>query len=355
VARYREHTNKQSMMIPLRFEEQIQAGTIEHAINCLVDNEIDLSGFEARYRNDETGAPAIHPAILLKVVLFAYSRGIVSSRRIARACEENVVFMALSGDTQPHFTALAEFVSSMGEEAVRVFTAVLTVCYAEGLIGKKIFAVDGCKISSNCSKEWSGTRAELKKKAKRIEESVRDLIRRHRSEDDKPVEPNQRKKEQRAFRHLSGKAKKIREFLENSEERIGARGKAVKSNVTDNESAKMPRSHGVIQGYNGIAAVDSKQQVVVDAQAFGDDHEAQHLESIVDWVERTFQKLEPGGGVLDQLVLTADSGFNSERAIQAVLERGIEAYVADPKFRNRDPKFANHQDYKKKSTDRKRS
>ena len=42
-------------MIPLRFEEQIQAGTIEHAINSLVDNEIDLSGFEARYRNDETG------------------------------------------------------------------------------------------------------------------------------------------------------------------------------------------------------------------------------------------------------------------------------------------------------------
>jgi transposase len=343
------------MMIPLRFEEQIQAGTIEHAINFLVDNEINLRGFEARYRNDETGAPAIHPSILLKVVLFAYSRSIVSSRRIARACEENVVFMALSGDTQPHFTTIAEFVSSMGEEAVRVFTDVLTVCYAEGLIGKKMFAVDGCKISSNCSKEWSGTRAELKKKAKRIEESVRGLVQRHRSEDDKAVEPSQREKEQRAIRHLSGKAKKIREFLENSEERVGARGKPVKSNVTDNESAKMPSSHGVIQGYNGIAAVDSKQQVVVDAQAFGDGHEAQHLESIVDSIERTFQNLEPGRGVLDQVVLTADSGFNSERAIQAVLERGIDAYVADPKFRNRDPKFANHQAYKAKSTDRKRT
>jgi transposase len=343
------------MMIPLRFEEQIQAGTIEHAINYLVDNEIDLSGFEARYRNDETGAPAIHPGVLLKVVLFAYSRGIVSSRRIARACEENVVFMALSVDTRPHFTTIAEFVSAMGEEAVKVFTDVLTVCYAEGLIGKKMFAVDGCKISSNCAKEWSGTRAELEKKAKRLEESVRKLIKRHRDEDEKPVEPGLREKEERAIRHLSGKAQKIREFLKDSEERLGARGKPVKSNVIDNESAKMPSSHGVIQGYNGIATVDSKKQVIVDAQAFGDGHEARHLESIVDSVDRTFRKLEPDARVLDQVVLTADSGFNSERAVQAVLKREIEAYIADPKFRKRDPKFTNHQAYKAKTTDRKRT
>ena len=79
------------------------------------------------------------------------------------------------------------------------------------------------------------------------------------------------------------------------------------------------------------------------------------MESILDSVERTFGKLDPGCRVLDQVVLTADSGFNSERAAQAVLDRGIEAYVADPKFRKRDPKFANHQAYKAKSTDRKRT
>jgi transposase len=62
----------------------------------VVDREIDLKVFENRYRNDETGAPAIDPAILLKVILLAYSRGIISSRRIAQACEENVLFMALS-------------------------------------------------------------------------------------------------------------------------------------------------------------------------------------------------------------------------------------------------------------------
>ncbi len=148
MARYRWYHREQAMMVPVSLSDQLQPGTIEYAIDYLVDNEIDLSGFESRYRNDETGAPAIDPAILLKVILLAYSRGIVSSRRIAQACRENVVFMALSADTRPHFTTIAEFISGMSEEIASVFRDVLTVCYGEGLIGGKMFAIDGCKISS---------------------------------------------------------------------------------------------------------------------------------------------------------------------------------------------------------------
>ena len=139
MARYRWYDREQAMMVPVSLSDQLQPGTIEYAIDYLV-NEIDLSGFESRYRNDETGAPAIDPAILLKVILLAYSRGIVSSRRTAQACPENVVFMALSADTGPHFTTIAKFVSGMSEEITSVFRDVLTVCYGEGLIG--------CKISS---------------------------------------------------------------------------------------------------------------------------------------------------------------------------------------------------------------
>ena len=64
--RYREHERTQSIMVPIQFEEQIQPGTFEHAIDYLVDNEIDLSEFEAVYQNDDTGAPAIHPGILVE-------------------------------------------------------------------------------------------------------------------------------------------------------------------------------------------------------------------------------------------------------------------------------------------------
>jgi hypothetical protein len=89
------------------------------------------------------------------------------------------------------------------------------------------------------------------------------------------------------------KLKKIRRFLEYHDDRIGARGKPVKSNITDNDSVKMPSGHGVIQGYNEIATVGSKHQIVVDALAFGDGNEAQHMEMIVDSVHQTVACLKP--------------------------------------------------------------
>ena len=355
MARYRDRSREQAFMLPVHLADQLQPGTFEHTIDYLVDNEIDLSVFEVRYDNDETGAPAYDPAVLLKVVLFAYSRGITSSRQIARACEENVVFMALSADSRPHFTTMAEFISSMSDQVESIFTDVLTVCYTEGMIGKTMFAVDGCKISSNCAKEWSGTKAELRKKAEKIEQSVKMLLDRHKSVDATSGEPGQREREEKTIRTLSAKAKKVREFLERNEDRIGTQGKPVKSNITDNESAKMPSSHGVIQGYNGIATVDEKHQIVVDAQAFGDGHEAKHVGEVVEQVESTFRKLDPKLDIYKEIVLTADSGFHSEESTTAVLTREIDAYIADTHFRSRDPRFASQQEHKKKTTDKHRT
>lgn len=104
-------------------------------------------------------APAYDPRLLLKIAIFAYSRGITASRKIARACEENVVFMALSANTRPHFTTIADFIAGLDREMLRLFRDVLLVCDGMGLIGKEMFAIDGCKLPSNASKEWSGTKA----------------------------------------------------------------------------------------------------------------------------------------------------------------------------------------------------
>lgn len=149
-----------------------------------------------------------------------------------------MIFMALSADTHPHYTTIAEFITRMDGEIGSVFTDVLSVCYTEGLIGKTMFAVDGCKISSNCSKEWSGTKDDLRKKVKKIEESVEKLLARNRETDENEPEPGQEEREQKAIENLKAKAKKVREFLDTHEDRIGRQGKAVKSNITDNESAK---------------------------------------------------------------------------------------------------------------------
>lgn len=121
MARYKDYCYEQGKMIPVSFREQILPGTFEYTLSYLIDHELDLSAFDQRYCNDETGRPAYDPTLLLKIVLYAYARGIVSSRQIERSCRENVIFMALSADSQPHFTTIADFISRMEAEIVALF------------------------------------------------------------------------------------------------------------------------------------------------------------------------------------------------------------------------------------------
>jgi transposase len=133
--------------VPVDFSQQIVPGSFEHALCFLIDSgEVDLTGLEAQFRNDEVGAPAYAPAVRLKIVLLAYSRGIISSRAIEAACRTNVLFMAVSGDGAPHFTTVAGFVAELGEQLQLIFTQVLMVCDRQGLIGREMFAIDGVKL-----------------------------------------------------------------------------------------------------------------------------------------------------------------------------------------------------------------
>ncbi len=116
MARYKKYSREQSVFIPVCFEDQIIPGTFVHAIDHLVENELDLSIFDKHFNNDKTGATAYSPSVLLKIVLYAYSLGIVSSRKIAWCCETNITFMALSkeavftADTGFHSKEALEFI-----------------------------------------------------------------------------------------------------------------------------------------------------------------------------------------------------------------------------------------------------
>lgn len=93
--KYKHFSYDQGVMTAVNFNNQIVEGSIEYTINWLVNNKIDLTVFDNRYRNDSTGAPAYHPGILLKIILLAYSRGMISSREIARACRETSVMLGV--------------------------------------------------------------------------------------------------------------------------------------------------------------------------------------------------------------------------------------------------------------------
>ena len=130
--KFKPYSRSQGIFAPVHLSHQIQPGTFEYTLNHLVDNVLDLSILASRFSNDETGAPAYDPKILLKIVLFAYSRGIMSSRKIARACVENMVFVALSANTKPHFTTIANFISSMDKATIHIFRDILLLCDKKG-------------------------------------------------------------------------------------------------------------------------------------------------------------------------------------------------------------------------------
>ena len=163
MARYKDYDYGQMKMIPVSFERQILPGSFEYSLAWLVDHELDLAELDARYCNDDGGRPAYDPRVLLKIVLLAYSKGVTSSRRIERLCRENIVFMALGADLQPDHSTIADFISRSPETIGVLFTQIVMTCDKLGLIGKEMFAIDGCKLPSNASKQWSGTHeAELK-------------------------------------------------------------------------------------------------------------------------------------------------------------------------------------------------
>jgi len=346
MAKYKHYDYGQAKMLPVRFEEQILPGTFEYTLNRLIDERFNLEVFDGHYKNDETGAPAYDPAILLKIILYAYARGVTSSREIARLCQENVVFMALSADSQPHFTTIAAFIARLGDPIVSVFRDVLLVCDEMGLVGREMFAVDGVKLPSNASKEWSGTKADFGKKIEKMERAVEHLVKRHREADASGEETAVQAARAKQLDALEAALTKVRGFLRCHEDKVGAGGRVKKSNITDPESAKMKTSKGVIQGYTGVAVVDSKHQVVVGAEAFGEGQEHALLVPMLEQTREAFRDLDRHDDVLAGAMVAADAGFHTDANMTYLERTGIDGYVADTQFRKRDPRFATAERHK---------
>ena len=131
-------------------------------------------------------------------------------------------------------------------------------------------------------------------------------------------------------------ADRIDEFLASEQPKIGQgkTKKEIKSNITDNESAKMTTSKGTIQGYNGVATVDSKHQIIVDAQAFGHGQEHHTLEPVVTTVKERFKRLGIKNNIFTQkgTKLAADTGFSNEQNNEFLYKNGINAFIPDRAF-----------------------
>lgn len=328
MAQYKPYDYNQTTFIPVCLKDQLLPGTLEYTIHTLVENKINMSVFDAKYRNDETGCPAYNPKILLKIVLFGLARGKTSSRKIEAACKENIIFMALTCCQTLDHSTIAAFVTSMKKEIDSIFIDILLFCDNNGLLGGTTFSIDGCKLPGNASKEMSGTFEQLENKKSRLEKRLEKLIDEYQQNDAKEKPKKVEKKIQ-----------KIDQFLQDNEPKPGRKKKENKSNVTDNDSHMMKTSHGNIQGYNAQAIVDSKHQVIVFADAGNSSQDDEHASLMIEGAKQNLQAIGKDEHCLENTNVLCDTSYFSLINFRTLIKEKINGYIPDPSFRKRDSRL----------------
>jgi len=327
--RYTDVAAGQGMFIEINFKEQLLSGTFECMLNKIIGKEIDISIFDKKYKNDLTGASAIPPAVLLKLIIYGYSKGQISSRGIWELSKNNIVARALTGDMRIHWTSIADFISGNMEEFGEVFVKVLVYCNELGLIGGEMYAVDGLRLPSNASIENSGTKEQFEKRVQIYRKMAEKHLTRHLKRDEEgALDEEAKERFEKRQKHLNSRIEKITRFLSAMEPKIGSKGQELQSNVTDNESAMIHSSKGYVQGYVGIGVTDEKNQIIVNAEAFGTANEGEHLPNLLDDTIKNMNSIgiKPDEDKLP--VVLCDANYSSEENLLACQERGMEAVIA---------------------------
>jgi len=249
-------------------------------------------------------------------------------------------FKALSGDITPDHSTIADFISSMKDVILPLFSDILVLCDQLDLIGGKIFALDGCKLSSNAAKEWSGTFAELEKKKKKFTATLEILIQKHEAND----KSNNLLDYKTAIEKYKKNIETINKFPQDNEKKVSKRGREMKSNMTDNESAKMITPHGMVRGFNGLALVDAKHQIIVHPEAFGQNSEHDFLKPMIESAKENLgnKKMFEGNKVI------ADTNYYSEDNCKYLADENIDGYIPDTCYRQRDPRYPEKNKYRKR-------
>jgi transposase len=350
MARFKGTEKHQGMFLTINLHEQLLPGTFEWTVDYLI-NEADMSLFEQKYNNDAKGAAAYPPRVLLKAILYCYSNGILTSRSIEAACINHMITKALAENTEPDHSTIATFISSNSEAIKNLFAQVLLQCSKLKLLTGEMFAIDGCKLSSNASKEWSGKIEELTKKRDKLKKYIGRLLAMHQELDNntKAKKLNMRfqktmgdaaKRRKRSIQNAKKKLKKLNEALEKLEPRKGLAGAEVKSNITDNESALIKTKEGYVQGYNGISIADSANQVIICAGVTGSVAESGKFPLMLETLKENMKELTGKEEPLKKSIILGDTGYFAEDNLKKAAELGIEALIPDSQFRQRDPHFA---------------
>src|SRR5512139_287949 len=171
---FKEYTQGQVVFLPIDLEAQIPSKHLVRVVNVAIE-KMDLSRLLAQYKGG--GTSSYHPKMLLKVLVYAYTQQLYSSRKIAKALRENISFMWLSGHQQPDFRTINRFRSEVVKEVIEdIFTSVLELLIGEGYVKLENYFLDGTKIEANANRYswvWAKSTRHYKQK---LQEKVKELI-----------------------------------------------------------------------------------------------------------------------------------------------------------------------------------
>lgn len=281
-----------------------------------------MSGFKVSYRGQgKDGTLPYHPALLVKLMLYAYSVGVFSSRQIERKIREDIAFRVLSAENYPSYRTIARFRKENLEAFSELFTQVVRIAAEAGLVNMGFIAVDGSKVHANASKHKAMSYGRMREEENRIEAEIKALVEKAQAADEAEQEeggvsiPEELSRRQDRLQVIRDAEKRLErrvcaeKLTENSQE-----------NFTDPDSRIMKVQGGFEQCYNTQVAVDSESQVIVAAEVTQDANDKRQLVPLV-------RKVEKETGELPKEV-AADSGYCSEQNLENLDNLKVRGYIS---------------------------
>lgn len=371
---FRPYDPDQVLLMAPVLSEWVPEGDLAHFVSDLVESgALDLSAIYAGYE-DERGYPPYDPRLMVKLLVYGYANGVVSSRKLERATYRDVAVRMLCADQHPDYRSIARFrarhLAALGE----LFVQALRLCRQARLVGLGTLALDGTKLRANASRHKAMSyermvkaEAQLEAEIAAIRANVRALLEEaeavdaeederyglDRRGDELPEELQRR--EQRLARIREAKQALEDEAAEREAARrteLEAQGKTprrppngrdpfkpkpgAQRNFTDPESKIMKTSDGAYhQCYNGQAIVDAQAQVIVAAELSNQAPDARQLEPALDQLAENLEAIE--AELPEDAALTADAGYFSEENVRITARHGLDAHIATGRFKHSEP------------------
>jgi transposase len=348
-------------LLPPSVQEFVPDGHPAHLVRDIVAEELDLSAILSTY-TEPRGEPPYHPAMMVALLLYADSRGVSSSRRIARACEERLDLRAVTALNRPDFRTISEFRRRHLAALAALFVQGLALCRRAGLVGLGHVAVDGTRLRANASKHKAMSYARMGPAEAELAAEVENWLAQAEGADaaeDAAFGADRRgdempgwmrDKQRRLQRIWAAKAEREAEARaaeaakpdpgmkadSSPSQRRGRKPKhlagepkpSAQRTFIDPESRIMKGSDGVVQAYNAQAAVDATAQVIVAHHLGNNAADQDALTPLLDAVA-TNSKATPAE-------ISADSGSCSEANLADLARRGIRGYVATGRAKHPD-------------------